>query len=346
MISVIVPVYNDEKNIIECVNSILAQSFSDIEIILVDDGSDDHSPIMCDELSKSDRRIKVIHQLNRGLSAARNEGVINANGDWILFVDSDDWIAEDMCEALMSAAEEDVDVILFGICKTESLYHPLRVAKDIRVTEVNDQLQCIIEDIIDPISKRRFSHQLCGIMMAQSKLYRASFLKEHNIEFNERVRVHEDIIYAVTIFEHATNVIFCDIEPYMYRYNPNSITNGFRRNYDMEISVFEDELEGLERKNVALKQCIDRRYIADTLILCKRYYCNPLNKLKYLEKKTLFYQRFEKCNIRIRIKQMGKLNTGLVKLIGIIILRVRWFFLLYIIFSIFNCMPTKKETNK
>ena len=94
-VSAIVPVYNVEKYIYRCVDSILNQTFSDFELILVDDGSPDNCPQICDEYAKKDSRIKVIHKENGGLSSARNAGLDIASGEWISFIDSDDWIHKD-----------------------------------------------------------------------------------------------------------------------------------------------------------------------------------------------------------------------------------------------------------
>lgn len=106
MISVIVPVYNAEKYLEKCVRSILEQDYKDIELILVDDGSKDSSPAMCDEFAKQDERIKVIHKANGGPSKARNMGIDVSNGDYIAFVDSDDWIEPDMYTHLIGLLEE------------------------------------------------------------------------------------------------------------------------------------------------------------------------------------------------------------------------------------------------
>lgn len=106
LISVIVPVYNVEKYLSKCIDSILAQTYKNLEIILVDDGSPDNCPKICDEYAKKDNRIKVIHKENGGLSAARNVALDIAKGEYIGFVDSDDFIAEDMYEVLYNLAEK------------------------------------------------------------------------------------------------------------------------------------------------------------------------------------------------------------------------------------------------
>ena len=102
LISVIVPVYNVEKYLDECVNSILDQTYSNIEILLIDDGSTDNSPNICDFYEKQDNRVRVIHQQNGGLSLARNIGIEKSQGDFIVFVDSDDYISTDMLEVMIN----------------------------------------------------------------------------------------------------------------------------------------------------------------------------------------------------------------------------------------------------
>lgn len=105
-ISIIVPVYKTERFLSACISSILAQTFTDFELILVDDGSPDSCPALCDAAAAKDSRIRVIHQKNRGLSVARNAGLDAAEGEWIAFVDSDDTIMPDFCAKLYHAAQE------------------------------------------------------------------------------------------------------------------------------------------------------------------------------------------------------------------------------------------------
>ena len=106
LISVIVPVYKVEEYLYECIDSIRRQTYKDLEIILVDDGSPDNCGMICDEYAKNDERIRVIHQNNAGLSSARNKGIENASGDYLCFVDSDDFISDDYCETLFMLLDQ------------------------------------------------------------------------------------------------------------------------------------------------------------------------------------------------------------------------------------------------
>ena len=111
-VSIVVPVYNVEKYLKRCVESLLNQTYSNIEIILVDDGSSDHCPVLCDNYAKKDDRVIVIHKKNGGLSDARNCGLLKASGEYILYVDSDDYIERDSCEKLIVGMIENVDVVV------------------------------------------------------------------------------------------------------------------------------------------------------------------------------------------------------------------------------------------
>ena len=114
-LSVIVPIYNVEKYLRQCLESIVNQTFRDLEIILVDDGSPDKCGEICDEYAKKDNRIIVIHKANGGLSAARNDALNIATGEWIAFVDSDDWLDIDIYEKAITAGDRyDVDILLFN----------------------------------------------------------------------------------------------------------------------------------------------------------------------------------------------------------------------------------------
>lgn len=115
--SIIVPVYNTERYLKKCIDSILIQKFSDFELILVDDGSEDGCGDMCDQYAEYDSRVRVIHKKNMGVSAARNDGLDKASGDYILFVDSDDWIENNCLEVLNDVITENIDVVVFGLKK-------------------------------------------------------------------------------------------------------------------------------------------------------------------------------------------------------------------------------------
>ena len=211
VISVITPVYRVESYIHRCVDSILNQSYSDFELILVDDGSPDNCGPICDEYARQDSRVHVIHQKNGGLSAARNSGVdwvfANSDSQWLTFIDSDDWIHRDYLKTLLEAAQKfDVPISMCSLSRTA---HVLKDAK-------------LPDDVGRCINVQQAYCEFYGMCMtACCKLYRTDLLE--NIRFPVG-KLHEDCyVTHIPLFE-AGKVAVCDVPLYYYFTNPGSIT--------------------------------------------------------------------------------------------------------------------------
>ena len=141
MISVIVPVYNCEKYIHRCVDSVLSQTYADFELILIDDGSKDNSGKICDDYSKKDSRIKVVHQKNQGVSAARNNGVEISKGEYITFIDSDDWIDKSFLQVLYDACiENDAEISVCGYVMADDIGTENDINNEVKVMESRDSI--------------------------------------------------------------------------------------------------------------------------------------------------------------------------------------------------------------
>lgn len=212
-ISVIVPVYNCESYLPACLDSILSQTFSDLEIIVVDDGSVDGSPAICDAYTKKDSRIRVIHQSNQGVSAARNVGLDVATGGWIGFVDADDTIAPDMYEVLQKLAlEHDADIAHCGYKK---------VFLDGSVKEVLGTGMLLIQDSREAseclLTGKHFTGSPC------TKLYKRTILQD--INFNKNLKINEDVLLNAQIFQRADKLVFLDVTKYHYHERSDSATH-------------------------------------------------------------------------------------------------------------------------
>jgi glycosyltransferase involved in cell wall biosynthesis len=210
IISVIVPVYNVERFLTKCLDSILNQTFSHFELILVNDGSTDSSGQICNYYLSKDSRVKVINKENGGLSSARNAGIIESIGLYISFVDSDDWIEKSMFEILYNfAIKFNVDLVACNIN---------RVFKN-KVKRLNKSKKDITLDRYLAM-KNLFKNDLITFS-AVNKLYKRSLFKD--LKFKEGI-IYEDIDIMYQII-HITNTIFYTSTPlYNYRYNENSIT--------------------------------------------------------------------------------------------------------------------------
>ena len=209
-ISIVVPVYNTQRYLQECLDSLLKQSLSDIEIICIDDGSTDDSPAMIDEAAKADARVKAIHQANAGVSAARNHGLELACGTYVLFVDSDDFIRHDTCELLHKIAERDTaDIVVFG-GKT----FPIGFwADDCFAKRATTYTGNSIDALLGEVGSNPL---MCN------KLYRRSLLVDNNLRFNTELHLGEDNAFQFCTFPCARVVSFTPETLYFYRNHKDS----------------------------------------------------------------------------------------------------------------------------
>ncbi len=218
LISVIVPVYRVEEYLERCVKSILSQTYENLEVILVDDGSPDQCPAICDACAEKDARVKVIHQENKGLSGARNAGIDAASGEYLAFVDSDDYVSPHFIEELYQLLQDTGCAI--GQCRFSY------VKGDGLVEEGNSAFciyrgESLMEQLYGPEEKAT-----CFVV-AWNKLYRAELFKETGIRYPEG-RIHEDEATTYRLFHEAKKLAFLDRALYgYYTENGGSITSVF-----------------------------------------------------------------------------------------------------------------------
>lgn len=216
LISVIVPIYKVQDYLDECIESIINQTFSNIEVILVDDGSPDRCPQMCDEWAKRDSRIRVVHKKNGGLSSARNAGLDVANGEYISFVDSDDFICKDALENLYNRIKDDKSI---GI--TSGLIYRYQ---DGSISNFKDQWLCS-KDIVIPASEflletmsQKTSYTVWNKLYRRDVVGNARFREGHN---------NEDTLFMYDLGKNIASMNVCMVEiphyVYYYRYREDSI---------------------------------------------------------------------------------------------------------------------------
>lgn len=226
-ISVIVPVYNAENSIARCVNSICKQTFEDIEILLINDGSKDKSGLICDEIAKTDTRIHVIHQDNQGVSAARNRGLESAKGKYILYVDGDDYLPEDYCQSLATAQKEHgEDAFVWAALKIIS-----------ENASVQEQKICYDTAIWCSCLARKDVLKLSAKYLLNSpvnKLYHAEIIKKNNLRMNPKISIAEDLLFNLEYLNAAGEcsiVVLNDVNYYYVRNGQASLDYGYKRNY-------------------------------------------------------------------------------------------------------------------
>lgn len=239
LISVIIPVYNVEKYIRECLNSVINQTYKNLEIILVDDGSQDKSGNICDEYKMKDDRIKVIHKQNGGLSDARNVGMKIAKGRYIQFIDSDDFIDKDMIEILYKIIiENDADI---SMCSNYILKENKRTSDSSGKMYIYNRIEALREILLDEKIRS----------YAWNKLMKKELFTD--IEF-PKGKVFEDILTIPKIFEKSSKIVYLDIPKYYYRQREGSIlnkqTNELRLSY---INAAEEINKFIEEKEPSLE---------------------------------------------------------------------------------------------
>ncbi len=223
-ISVIVPVYKAEKFIVECVDSILKQSFSDIELILVNDGSPDNSGAICDEYALKDNRIKVFHQENGGVCSARNKGLDNATGKYIFFVDSDDYIAEDTLEVLYNDLVKNNADISIGFMGCDNVTEELD--NKVEIWTGKDGLIKGLED----------NPALYGCC---NKLFRYELVKD--VRFVVGRKVHEDGYFNFLALIKLPTIVVRNKVTYTYRNNPDSASHAAFSEKFFDVLYFEEK---------------------------------------------------------------------------------------------------------
>lgn len=309
LISIIVPIYKVEQYLDQCVESLLKQTYSNLEIILVDDGSPDRCPQMCDEWAMKDVRIKVIHKPNGGLSDARNAGIDVAKGEYIGFVDSDDFVDEQMYERLLEgfSMEEDVAITSIkvisykdGVCAPFCQSWEITKSRTIKGTA---------------FAAKMISQECC--FTAWNKLYKSSVLG--SIRFRKG-RNNEDTLFMFDL-RNVMNQGNCKLielpySAYYYRIRPESICTTTKKPLEVDvIQNLEDMIYECERTDVNLQRVIFSRYIhrvshfLDKIVLDKSRILYQIYYYQYREKARKF--SFIKMMENLGIKNAIILNLNI-----------------------------------
>lgn len=231
-VSVIIPVYKVESYLNRCVSSVLNQTLQDIEIILVDDGSPDNCPKMCDEFALKDSRVKVVHKKNEGLGYARNSGLEIATGDYIGFVDSDDFVDKEMYERLYSeAVKQNAEAAYCGYQYVRKGQKTIKTnfTDEILVWDGREEVKQFLMDLVaSDISRPEDSR--FGATATKGIFLRSIIEKKHILFYSEREYVSEDGLFSIDFFTNCQKVLMIPGEFYFYIYNPKSLTASYRVN--------------------------------------------------------------------------------------------------------------------
>ncbi len=278
LISIIVPCFNVDLYLKDCVDSILCQTYAHWELILVDDGSPGETPFLCDQFAATDKRIKVIHKSNGGLVSARNAGYKAAKGQWIMYVDGDDWIAPETCEVLIEKAiEHDPDVIFWN---SQNVLNGKVIKGKYRWNCTGNEKVYLHEECKD--LARNTLIYTSGIATAYSKLLRKDFIEQNQLWHNPKLRQGaEGLEFSLRVFDAAKKAMFINKTFYNYRYNENSISKTVdEKNTGYLVDCFKEIDLYIQRNNTReyFLSAFHQRVMYVLIAIAMSTYFHPSNK--------------------------------------------------------------------
>lgn len=253
LVSIIIPVYNVEQYLLQCVESVLAQTYRNVEIILVDDGSTDSSASLCDKLAEKDKRIKVIHKVNSGLSDARNIGTAVCNGEWIFYLDSDDYLEKSAIDALMEIQlMYNADIVIGNYYYTYSDRESIAQKEDgrIKVYNCSDAVDLLMQGVIQTF--------------AWGKLIRADIAKRHLFPVG---KLFEDHFWTHLIFQKCNIIVYTSKPVIHYRQRDKSISYTFNMERLDIITGWKERINFLQNEYPNLLEIYLERCARDSLNL-------------------------------------------------------------------------------
>lgn len=302
-VSIIIPVFNAKKNLVQCVHSVMSQTYKNIQIILVDDGSTDNSNSLCNKLSCEDQRIKVIHQENQGVSMARNKGIDNADGFYIQFVDSDDFVLPTMTEVLVGLLENSKAEL--GICG----YNFINRNKNEIVPFVSDyNLYPTKTFIIEKFLKHLGYYMIYfnNICMPWNKIYILDIIKKHKLHFDKDIEYGEDLIFNISYLRNCKKITVSTELLYHYVIeNANSLEGKYKENlFQIQINQYEKILKIVTDYNV-YGECNCRNlssFFLERIIYCIRMLYHRDCKMNDIEKITYLTEVLDNKSVSHAIK--------------------------------------------
>lgn len=296
-ISCIVAIYNVEKYLDRCIQSLINQKYGNVEIILVNDGSKDHSGEICQKYAKLDERVKVITQINQGANIARNQGILAATGEWVYFADGDDYVKENVFTELIDFLDLEYQMILFSNERWERGKNiiPKYPFQRIEFSEEDAYKELIIATL-DRFSTSLYNYKVLDAVSIWNKLYKRNFLIDNNLFFVPKFPKLQDLTFNLMVYQECKKALFINHVGYVYQINEASISKRFQPDYINKMIVmlgwfdcYMSELDYDER--IFTAYCGRLLTIFRTSIVI--YFCNKNNPKKYKERKKEFEEFYE-----------------------------------------------------
>ncbi|MEN9919770.1 MAG: hypothetical protein RL662_2206 [Bacteroidota bacterium] len=308
--SVIIPVYNMERFLARCLDSLAKQTYDKLEIILINDGSIDASGAICDSYAEHDTRFRVIHQANAGVSEARNAGLKIASGDYISFVDPDDWVEANMYQTIAShLADKQIDILRFNAYRKGELVNTLPFKGLYEGKRLEEEV------VLPLIGAEKFGGMfILGVLWMH--VYKRSTIEKHHICFNKALRRCEDRLFTLTTALYADQMMFIDDVFYHYEVNDDSLSNKYDPQRWLQELIYLDELQKIykqQRSSIFIENA-DKRILGEYLLraitsINNEFFSKNNNTFvnKYKNTKTIINNPI----VRTAIKKTPKESMGL-----------------------------------
>lgn len=293
-ISFIVPVYSVEPYIRQCIESLQGQTYKDIEIILVDDGSPDQSGEICESYARYDERIRVIRQKNQGVSAARNRGMLEASGEWICFIDADDAVNTNLCADFLPFMLQDLQVCFFNHREVKNDNFP----NIVEVSRRFDNVAELTREDFQEFQIAAFNRDYHGRydyhkvkLSTPCKFFRKDFLLQHDIRFPVGVPTGEDCLFNLQVYRYAKRGVFLDYAPYLHRVWSNSVSQKYNPEVFHDFVLLHQKIEEYiksDSKPERYEKVYAQRCIWSLGFCCLLDYCHPNNPKSYQTRKGDF----------------------------------------------------------
>ena len=256
LISIIVPVYKVEKYLRRCIDSILAQTYQNIEVLLIDDGSPDNSGEICDEYAERDSRVRVFHKPNDGVSSARNLGLKEAKGQYIGFVDADDYIDKSMYEVLLNnflQEQADISICSYNQEDKNGVFHKHWPREDYLTITGDRQIECLISN----------QYYTCSCW---DRLFKKELL--HGFQFDESKKVYEDLLFLYEVAKKSSATVFTSVPLYYYCNNDGtSVARSFFDDRKMDIiNVSQYILDDITASKPSMKRVAKREFVRNNIM--------------------------------------------------------------------------------
>lgn len=277
MISIIIPIYNVEKYLEKCLDSILNQTYKNLEIILIDDGSTDNSPNICNSYCEKDKRIKIIHKNNEGVSSARNKGIELSKGKYIVFIDSDDYVSNEHIEVLYDCIiSNNVDLVISNLIDISE--DGIILNNEEKESFLMNKDQCLKE----LLSEDNFYHLCCG------NIYRKDLLEK--IRFNCKYRIAEDLDFLYRYIKQISSAYFLSKNTYYYLKREGSATNSiYSEKWNDELKICNFIISEMVELENNFHKYAKRKYIRLNINQAYRFELNK-NQTKILKNNIKIYK--------------------------------------------------------